>query len=103
LEAPEEPLELEAPEEPLELEEPEEPLELEEAPKTDNSLEEEIQNAVGELSDEDLQSEMDEDTLLSIAENEINSDIVDVSVDEDGEIDDNDLKTVMMKMMELNH
>ncbi|WP_151901067.1 hypothetical protein [Sulfurimonas hydrogeniphila] len=37
----------------------------------DASLEEEIQNAVENLTQEDLESELDEDTLLQIAKNEI--------------------------------
>ncbi len=52
------------------------PQELEEESQNsvqteDASLEEEIQNAVENLTQEDLESELDEDTLLQIAKNEI--------------------------------
>jgi len=65
----------EVPEDEEELKIPEEILdeveEIEESPEEPQNLESEIQDAVENLSQEDLQSEVDEDTLLQIATNEI--------------------------------
>jgi uncharacterized membrane protein len=70
------PEETEANEEPEELAESEEVEETEDVTEPmqemeDVNLEDEIQNAVENLTQEDLESELDEDTLLQIATNEI--------------------------------